>query len=492
MDNINWQELFQQLFSIENTIFKNFNFLKNMNKENKFFPYPTPMAVVKKENWKVQEINLAFQYWTGYTLTELQQNKNEWSNIIYKKDLKNIFARLQHSDGTQHLEVNLRLMTKNNGAKEAEVFIQCLDAETLLFVFHDIQIHKEIERELRDKIAQEQNRTAETAKNLLRTYVLLKRLNQLPLFCYELENLTNNREFEKHIIELLCQENGLGYVSAAIFWIEGEHLQLSYSKGEYPLHRFHLNKNHKLSKLARGEKNILLENSGEIALPISFQNNIMGILHIKLCETECSFVEDKTLFQANADILQNIAQWIGLMKNRHQYTQLLEYSKNYDSVRKVYNFQSIARKIQEYITRNISFNMAILSFDNFYDFSKLPEERLQIFLQDFEKKLPPENILGSISPHELVIIWPEQTLSESIFLIQSWKNWFKNIFPEFNISLGLVPFTKDFNFHSGELWKFCRLALQKSRDQNGDKFYYWDTKNLKTQEIIERSGIKLE
>lgn len=277
------------------------------------------MCIVEPSTWKILESNRAFLSWLGYTTQPQSLCSISFSDIIYKKDIKSLALRLQQSDGTLYIEEQLRLVTASGGFKEGRVIGQVVQ-DCYLFVFDDQQMQKERESELKSQITAEQQRTTETAKNLVGMHEILQKLQHLPHILQSLPQKQTTPYLQK-IVAYLCHEDGLGYTSAAIFFIRGDHLELLASQGNYPWHRFDLRKQHPLAKLARGESPWLLQNSGEASVPIHSANgDIMGVLQVSLSTTERAFMlGNAELEQWHRYFLQTITYFLGI--TLHSITQ---------------------------------------------------------------------------------------------------------------------------------------------------------------------------
>jgi len=184
-----------------------------------FLKNPEPICVVEPSHWKIVTANPSFETWTGYAESDFLENQVQLSNICYKKDLKNMMQRLQHSDGSQHLQQELRLTTKGGAIKDAEVTLQFFQREQLLLLmsFHDIGVYKEIEHDLREKIALHQQKRLANVQNIFTHQEFFERLRRMPAFCRELVQYKTLSEISAKAVEWLCSDYGLYYAAAAIF-----------------------------------------------------------------------------------------------------------------------------------------------------------------------------------------------------------------------------------------------------------------------------------
>lgn len=282
------------------------------------------MCVIEFATWQILSVNESFARWLGYNE---QTTKIFFADIVYKKDLKNLTARLQHSDGTLYVEEQLRLVGVHGELKDARVNIQ-ITQNYLLLTFDDQQMHREIEQELKEQILTANQRTTQTAKCLIEWNEILQRFQQMPLLLKKLREQKQHTNLWQLAIVSLCDEKCLGYGAGAIFGLVGEKIELLCSSSNYPLHHFNLRKKHPLAQLARGESGWVFQNK-EMAVSIFNQDNkVIGLLLVTLQESENNLLSGNTeLEQAHRCFLQTFAQCLGILYQNISQEQKLEQTK---------------------------------------------------------------------------------------------------------------------------------------------------------------------
>ena len=285
--------------------------------QNLFLQLPGAVCITEHKDMIIHQTNPAFELLTGYNEEELLESRKTLPDIIYKKDLKKITQRLGHLRDNQHLAEELRLITKNRAIKIVEIAVVDFGnkrKKSYLWTFRDISAHKEFEQQLREKIARERQKVAQTAKGVIRNQKLLEKLHRGPAVFRELWKCKDEETLMQKAVNVMVLKQGLGYDSVTVLLREGQFLQVKASNRSHALQRFHIEKQHKFAQVYRGEKEILSENTGEYTLPIVSPEGIEGVMQVIFMETERLLLEDNNpVRQAHWDFLQGVAQLLGLL-----------------------------------------------------------------------------------------------------------------------------------------------------------------------------------
>lgn len=411
--------------------------------------------------------NRGFEIFTGYGGDELAESTFSLDRIVYKRDFRNLHNRLSHMDKDQYLRDEVRLLTKDRNVKEAEVTIRKLGGHYLC-TFRDIGSQKELERELRRKIAQEQEKVVETARGILRVEQLLGKLRFFPAFFQELSRCASPAEFLEKAVVLMCHRNGFNYASAAVFLIEGEYLKLAFSNREHALRKFHLKKQHKFARVARSEIKIGPDERGEYVVPLTFRDKISGILHAVLEESEL-VVADESLKQAYRDLLESIAGYLGMML---KYLQIGEQPPE-DSITGAYNRAGFVHALEDLSRRERPPVLVLIEHDQpQLTFSPEGNERLRDSAREITHYLPENAVLGRLGDDRFGIITCHDSLSEAAAwtdqvhrkLCQKWKD------SPPRLAAGLAMLEKR---DIPSLWERVFLCLKAAKASGCESIFYW-------------------
>ena len=456
-----------------------------MEKKDNFFEQvfahlPEAACIFEKNARTILAVNQAFERLTGYEAVELTTGQFVLENIVYKRDFKTIYRRLSGMPEGICLRDEVRLLNKDNGLREVEVAISKLSASRkawFLCVLNDIGVRKDKERDLQDKISQERQKVGDAAKNILRTQNLLEKLHTLPVFWRELWKSQQVAELLEKAVHLLCHRSGLNYFEVAIFLKKGDYLELGYANRECVLRRFHLNKQHKFAQVARNEKKVAWDDTGEFILPMCSPQGIEGILQATLEETERVLVmENDALKQAHGDLLETICEFLGLMLSNFRCLQERELHQEQDPVSGFYQRRYFLQKLQEQLDAKNSFALALLEIDNI---ELMPFEQESIKIKHLsaviKERTSANAIIGRIAHNQFVALIPRFSLAEV-------TNWVEQI-SHYGIDLSNFHGTSlaaGMLVHAGEpcelstLWSHILACVQQGAKQESDKVCYWN------------------
>ena len=368
-----------------------------------FEKHPEPLCILEKKNAKIVEVNQAFCNFIGYSKEDILQQKIDLQDIVYQKDFKNILQRLKHMEERQHLRESLRILPKKGSIKEVEVVLralQCSKGEWLVCALHDITIYKDMEHELKEKIAQEHRVSIETAKGILRMSHFLEKIHRLPAVLTELSDTHSSQELFQKMAHLL--ETSLHYATIAIFVVEGEFLNLAYSTKEIALHRFHMKKQHRFAQVARGEKKILAEDASEFILPIFSPSGIEGVLQVSFEETERALIaENEALKKAHGDLLDTLCHFLGLFLVSLRFQKETKFLETCDPVTGISNRQGFLQKMSAAPPFHLLlFRMDLADSAPFEEMSGYAEKLSQFLL----RSCPSKAFLGRMDERKFALL----------------------------------------------------------------------------------------
>ncbi|WP_372369584.1 PAS domain-containing protein [Candidatus Uabimicrobium sp. HlEnr_7] len=283
---------------------------------NKIFSLsPIAMCLLTLEEKEIAIANNAFFELVGYSQDQIENALLQ--DLIYKKDFLKVVRRIDCLAEDNYVYEELRILSRGKSCKDVEIVIRKISHNKKMYflcTFHDISCFKESDRNLRNKIQEEHEKTVKTVKGIIRNRLFLEKIHVAPVFLREIRKCKETDTLVQKVVHLMCHSSGLQYASANILLIEGDFLQVKYSNTSQPLQRFHLQKQHKLAQVFRGEKKIFIEDTGEITVAIPSENENQGVLQIFLNEKERSLIEaNKNLIQSHADLVECLAQYIGLL-----------------------------------------------------------------------------------------------------------------------------------------------------------------------------------
>lgn len=454
-----------------------------------FLQNPMPVCLLEKETWEVIEANHAFEKLTGYNLAEMLENKMKLENILYKKDLRNFKIRLEHSEEREPLQGELRMISKEHNIKEVQIEIQQIVEESknfLLCSFYDISHRKEIEEELRQKLQEKHDKIVETAKKILQIKSLLEKLELFPDVLQEVGKCETIEDLSRKLVFLLTQQQGFHYTRCSFFVVEGESINLLASSHDSALHRFDLNKGHKIAQVARGEIKIISPSTGEYAFPIVSPEKIEGVLMVVLEETERSVViENEHIHQAHCDLLESIGKFLGILLANKKLLQ--EKNQDYDSLYQIHNKNFFLKKIEEYQKKEIF--PCILLFHWEGEELCLPGKKssqMEYLIGILEQHKPEKSLLFMLNPKELILV-----VEDTAFSFLEWNKGirihFRQCNPPFPVSIGIIK-----NCHSNVFWETLYDCLDQSFKKGGNRTFFWDIETSQPKEILEKVITKLE
>ncbi|NUM36190.1 MAG: PAS domain S-box protein [Candidatus Brocadiae bacterium] len=455
-----------------------------------FLKNPIPVCILEEESWMVEDANHAFEKLTGYSVEEMVESKMKLENILYKKDLRNFKTRLEHSDEKEHLQGELRMISKEHTIKEIQIEIQRIVDESkhlLLCSVYDISHRKEIEEELKQKIQEKHDKIVETAKNLLQITSLKEKMQQFPTILQEFWQCNSLETLSKTVVAMLTQQQGFHYSSCSFFYIEGDYIKLLCSNRECALHRFDLSKGHKIAQVARGEIKVISPSTGEYIFPIVSPEKIVGVLQIVLEESERSVItENKHLHQSHCDLLESMGKFLGILLNSWKLSQAKEYYQDYDTVYGVYNKNFLLKKLEEYKKNETFFSIFLFHLEGetpcLYEKKSPSMEFLLNLLQQSKEKC----LVFILNPKQAVFIAEEASFS--------FMDWAKEIRIRlkkadliFSVSIGIAE-----SCSHGLAWKQLCDCIEKALEKGGNKTFFWDNAKKQPQEILEKMITRLE
>lgn len=427
----------------------------------------------------VIQANQAFLNLTGYSKEEVESSFS-LEKLIYKKIFRNLQKRLLSLETKQYIKEEVRLLRKNRALREIELTIsknELAGQPVFICTLYDIASHKELERELRHKIAQERQKVNDTANAVLCIKQLLEKLHFLPLCFQELEKCQTASELLEKTVHWMSQHNGLKYFEVAIFIKKGEHLELGYANRECPLRCFHLSKSHKLAQTAKQTPPGIAECNGEYLLPILSPYGLEGVLQAFVDETErVLWSENESLKQAQQNLLQILVQFLGLGL---AYFRLSEEQKHYlweDHLTGFYNSVYIQEHIAVWGSTYKPLAVILLQIDGKPELLFTQPEIIREISGWIKKYSPPPTILGRIKDEVFVLLIPQMSLLEAL-------NWVERLQKKFSLSIdcgyghnsllwSIVSYDPEITPSS--LWTYAFACLEQGKQSaEQGKIFYW-------------------
>jgi GGDEF domain-containing protein len=352
--------------------------------------------------------------------------------------------------------------------------------------------YKELEQELKEKLAQEHSKLVETAKEILRNQQILEKLHRAPFFLQEICKATNLSEFLAKTVDIMCHKEGLGYARVAVLLIEGDDLRLAYSNQDFALRHFSMKKQHKFAQVARGETRIISEATGECVLPIISPMQIEGVLQILFEETErILLIENETIKKAHLDLLEWIARSLGICFMHFRRTEKESYYAAQDELTETYHLSYLLHTMMEYMKSSLHFSLILLKSEQEGNTS-LEEKNgaLNKLAKILKEHAPKDSLLARIGIDELGMIAFQSALADPIHWARQLKNHCKKNNPTLHFSIGIANFTGE-EKQKPLLWKAAIACIKKAEGSSGIRIFYWDEKEDKIKEAMDRVATRL-
>ncbi len=456
---------------------------KNGVSNDIFDGLPIAICVVDAKSLAIQKLNPAFESLTQFEESKLVEEKKKLEDIIYKKDLKKLTQRLEHLEEDQHIEAELRIITKKRGGMEVVVTIKKQTTKkksSLLCTFRNIEAQREFEQELRDKLEEEKRKAGETVKGIIQTKQLLEKLYRAPNVLRELWSCQKEQNLLDKMVAMMCHEKGLNYANATILLKEGDYLVVRAAHKKQALHRFNLSKDHKFAQVFRGEKKIVSESTGEYSLPILSPAGGEGIIQVILNEKERNLIsESDALKTAHRNLIQLVSQSLGysLFSIRNSLSSKSTFQ---------HNMVSVVEDITSKMEAKEEFYILWIDIDNFSSMlSEYETSLIDLILPQVAESLheykSPGNLLTQVGDDEFLLMIPSnfhktidleaKQLERKLQQIDL-ENEGKKV--KLTFSIGAASYQAQDDVTAQEILLQAGNCLKASQKIGGDRIFLWD------------------
>lgn len=249
--------------------------------------------------------------------------------------------------------LNLRFIDENHEVIPVEAHARKIgsgEASKWVYFFRPIESRRILEKKLQDEIDQQKRRTVEAVKSSLRIYQVTEKMRATPKLSTFLLDVQDEQDLFLRATEFLRSE-GLNYQEIAFFLCDGEILRLRYSTTDRFRKNYHLRKKNKYAIFLE-DGTQPSEKEDTCLVRIRVKDKVLGILEVQLDPRERIFFSENSLVERwHQDILETIAEMLGLCLENIRLYEELRLQSVLDSLTGVYNRHFLVSQLEKEVDR---------------------------------------------------------------------------------------------------------------------------------------------
>ena len=371
-------------------------------------------------------VNARFCEITGYSQAELTDGQFRPASLVYGRGRERAEEQIKSlpEDGAGLFEW---IGSDRNGRVwdvEASLRrIRHAGRPYVLGEIRDVGARKDLERRLLEEVDKQRKKTIRAAKAGVRVYQLTEKIKRLPTLLGRLDSVVDEDAFFECLREGLLGSEGLGYAGAAVYLVDGKQLHCTFSTKDMPIKRFHMDKNHKLARIARHGERFYDGALGELVVPLRRSGHVVGLFQVHFDEGDrLLFEENETIERGQENLVEVLAVGIQAIWERVRHEKRLKEQSRADALTGLANRPAFevrlveeTKRAQRY-QRELSF--LLVGVDRFREINEVwgraVGDRVLTALADFLRQQFREmDILARFDADEFAILLPETGLEEA-------------------------------------------------------------------------------
>lgn len=315
---------------------------------------PDAMAILGGDRQQLLAANLLFIQLLGLDLDQRDDEEGHRLLNCLHPDDHHRFLQCLMDEREESAAIDVRLIGRDNdvipvSACARRLAVQDGQLRWVAF-FREVESVRQLEKQLQAEIEQQKRRTVEAVKSSLRIYQLTEKMRATPRLSTFLLEVQSEDDLYARASEFL-RSDGLNYVEVAFLLLEGNTLKLRSSTGERMAHKYDLRELNKYALfLQRGEQPVGEDDT--CLVKIRAKDRVLGVLEVIMDSRERMFFNENRLIERwHQDILETIAEMLGLaLENIRLYEELRQQSVM-DGLTGTYNRHFLVTQLEKEIER---------------------------------------------------------------------------------------------------------------------------------------------
>ena len=332
---------------------------------------PIPVAILDLSTGEVSGGNSLFEEYLGVSLNSTGEIRLE--EFVHPDD-KNLFNTFRFADFSRRDgSLGLRLKTRESGYLDVELHVSGFrwkQQEFLLLCICEVPDKTLLEKELRDKVAEQKRKTFEAIKSSLLIYQFTEKIKKTPVLTTSLLSAENEAELFTRAARILTSR-GLNYKDVVFFLLDADQLIVCHSTCPVSRKSFPYCEESRYAKFIAGQGEGIEAVEGRSALvPLRSRGHLIGLIEVTLHPRErILFDEYQLVREWQNDALLTIGDMIALVLDNLKLYRKVKRQSITDPLTGVYNrnyfIERLSEEIQRCKRKNRPISMIFVDVDEF-------------------------------------------------------------------------------------------------------------------------------
>ncbi|MBI4616928.1 MAG: GGDEF domain-containing protein [Planctomycetes bacterium] len=371
-------------------------------------------------------VNRRFVETTGYSEEELVAGNFRPTSLVYGKGREMAEEQIRGlKEGASGI-FEWICADRNGRVWDVEVSVQRFRSKGRPYVLgqiRDIGPRKELERRLKREVELQRKKTIEAAKAGVRVFQLTEKIKRIPELVRRLAAASDEAALFDGLKEGLVGPESMGYAEAALYLVDGRQLLCQFATREMPIKRFHLDKNHKLARIARCGERYYDGSAGELVVPLRRSGEVAGLLQIFFDEEDrLLFGENDTVRSGQENLVEALALALESIWGKLRLETASRDQAKSDSLTGLANRRYFRGRLLEETKRALRYqrdlSLILIGLDRFREINEVwghgVGDRVLVFMAGYlGREFREIDILSRYGSDEFAVLLPETGLEEA-------------------------------------------------------------------------------